>query len=104
VVPGGPGTPYGRDCVGESVEDVGARCDRVLERVRALVSPASAVAGAPDEDVALVAHGHVLRILAARWLGLPPASGSLLGLDTASVSRLGFEHGSPVLTLWNQVP
>jgi broad specificity phosphatase PhoE len=86
VIPGGPDTPYGQLCVGESV--------------RALVSPASALA--VDGDIALVAHGHVLRILAARWLGLSPASGALLGLDTASVSRLGFEHGHPCLTLWNQ--
>jgi broad specificity phosphatase PhoE len=55
-----------------------------------------------DGDIALVAHGHVLRVLVARWLGLPAASGALFGLDTASISRLGFEHGHPCVTLWNQ--
>jgi broad specificity phosphatase PhoE len=95
VVPGGPdGTP------GETVDQVGERCDRVIERIRPLVEPDSpqAVAG----DVALAAHGHVLRILAARWLGLPARGGAYFLLSTASVSALGFEHGRPALALWNQ--
>jgi probable phosphoglycerate mutase len=78
---------------GETVEDVGARTDRVLARVRPVFDR--------GERVALVAHGHLLRVLAARWLGLPPADGALLKLDAASVSRLGTEHDRPVLTLWN---
>lgn len=76
---------------GESVEDVGRRVDRVIERV----------AGIPG-DVALFAHGHVLRILAARWIGLPPGGGERLALDTASLSVLGTEHGTPVIRRWNQ--
>ena len=76
------------------------RCDRVIRRMRPLVAPDSEAA--LDGDVALVAHGHVLRVLVARWLGLPPADGALFLLDTASVSRLGFEHGRPVVALWNQ--
>jgi probable phosphoglycerate mutase len=97
VIPAGPdGFP------GESVEQVGARCDRVIARVRPLVAPDSR--NALDGDVALVAHGHVLRVLTARWLGLPPTGGALFQLDTASVSRLGFEHGLPVIALWNRTP
>lgn len=100
VVPGGPDTPYGQHLDGETVEEVGARCDKLIESLRALVSPASALA--VDGDIVLVAHGHVLRILTARWLGLEPAAGALFKLDTASVSRLGFEHGRPCITLWNR--
>ena len=97
VIPGEPGR-----FPGESVAHVGERCDRVIRRMRPLVAPDSDAA--LDGDVALVAHGHVLRVLVARWLGLPPADGALFLLDTASVSRLGFEHGRPVVTLWNLVP
>ena len=79
VLPGGPG-----GFPGETVEQVGARCDRVIERVKPLV-----------------AHGHVLRILAARWLGLPAAAGRYFLLSTASVSALGFEHERPAISLWN---
>lgn len=96
VVPGGPG-----GFPGESVQQVGERCDRVIERVRPLVSPDSpeALGG----DVALVAHGHVLRVLAARWLGLPARDGAHFLLGTASVSALGFEHERPVISLWNEM-
>jgi probable phosphoglycerate mutase len=76
---------------GETVEQVGARADRVLSRAR----------GAGGE-VTLFAHGHVLRILAARWLGLPAASGRWLGLDTASVSVLGHEEEQAVIHSWNE--
>jgi probable phosphoglycerate mutase len=97
VIPGGPdGFP------GETVEDVGTRCDRVIARVRPLVDPLSP--SRLDGDVALVAHGHYLRVLAARWLSLRPADGALFRLDTAAISRLGFEHDRPVLTEWNDVP
>lgn len=96
VVPGGPG-----GFPGETAQQVGARCDRVIERVRPLVEPGSPAA--LDGDVALVAHGHVLRVLAARWLGLPPNAGAYFLLGTASVSSLGFEHASPVIALWNQI-
>ena len=50
----------------------------------------------------MVASGHVLRVLCARWLGLPPDGGRYFRLDTATVSRLGFEHGQPVIDAWNQ--
>ena len=97
VVPGPPdGFP------GETVEEVGARCDRVIARVRPLVDPASA--SRIDGDVALVAHGHFLRVLAARWLSLRPADGALFKLDTAALSRLGFEHERPALAEWNNAP
>jgi broad specificity phosphatase PhoE len=80
---------------GETAADVGLRADRVIARVL----PAVALG-----DVALVSHGHFLRVLAARWLALPPTGGALFGLDTASVSVLGFEHGNRVIRHWNQLP
>lgn len=84
VIPGDAEHP------GESAADVGARADRVIARAKAA-----------EGRVALVAHGHFLRVLAARWLGLPPADGRLLKLDTGTYSRLGFEHAEPVVTTWN---
>jgi broad specificity phosphatase PhoE len=87
---------------GENAAQVGARCDRMIERLLPLVTADSP--DALDGDIVLVAHGHVSRVLAARWIGLPPAAGALFRFDTAAVSRLGFEHGTRVLTLWNQSP
>jgi probable phosphoglycerate mutase len=75
---------------GEAAGDVGARADAVLAEARAV-----------DADVALVAHGHVLRVLGARWLGLAPGDGRLLHLATAAISVLGFERETPVLQRWN---
>ncbi len=89
VIPGDAGHP------GEAVEQVGARADAVLARVRPLVA---------DGDVVLVSHAHFLRILAARWLGLPPADGRLLRLDTGTLSTLGSEHGQAVVLMWNAPP
>ncbi|TDD83578.1 histidine phosphatase family protein [Actinomadura rubrisoli] len=77
---------------GESVEHVGRRADAVLARVRPLLA---------DGDVAVVAHGHVLRVLTARWLGLDPGQGRLFALDTGTVSALGTEHDRPVIAAWN---
>ena len=91
VIPGDAEHP------GETVEQVGARVDRVLERVWAFL-------GDGDGDVALVAHGHVLRVLTARWLGLAPVDGRLFRLDTGTVSTLGAEHDEPVITTWNVPP
>ena len=82
---------------GETVAQVGARADRVLERVR------RALAG-DDRDVALVGHGHALRVLAARWIGLPPITGRCLRLDTATVSVLSKEHHWAALRQWNLSP
>jgi broad specificity phosphatase PhoE len=76
---------------GETPADVGARVDRVLDRARARLD---------DGDVALVAHGHVLRILTARWLGLDPQAGALFALPAGSYGILGHEHARPVLTAW----
>jgi probable phosphoglycerate mutase len=75
---------------GESVEAVGRRVDRVID-----------LALAADGDVALFGHGHCLRILAARWMGLPPEAGAMLELSTATVSRLGWERERRVVELWN---
>jgi len=80
---------------GETVEQVGERVDRVLRRVEPLLA---------DGDVALVAHGHVLRVLTARHLRLPPSGGRLFRLDTGTVSMLGHEHGEPVILSWNVPP
>ena len=77
---------------GESPAQVGARIDRVLDTVRPL-----AAAG----DVAIVGHAHSLRVLGARWVGLTPAGGALLRLDTATLSTLGAEHERMVILRWN---
>ncbi|MGZ6029646.1 MAG: histidine phosphatase family protein, partial [Myxococcaceae bacterium] len=77
---------------GETAEQVGVRVDRVLSEVRGI-----------DGDVALFAHGHVLRVLTARWLQTPPSMGERYALSTASVSVLGREHASEVIWLWNDV-
>jgi len=76
---------------GESPADVGVRVDRVLDRVRPRLD---------DGDVALVAHGHVLRVLTARWLRLDPEAGALFALPAGSYGVLGHEHARPVLTAW----
>jgi broad specificity phosphatase PhoE len=77
---------------GETPEQVGARLDRVLARARELLS---------EGDVALVGHGHALRVAGARWTGLPAAAGGLLALDTATLSILGYEHERQVIRHWN---
>ena len=76
---------------GESIEEVAARVDRVIPELRSI-----------DGDALLFAHGHVLRMLAARWLGLDPSGGRLFALDPATLSALGYERETPVVRLWNQ--
>jgi broad specificity phosphatase PhoE len=75
---------------GETPDDVGHRVDRVIAEVLTAGS-----------DVALVAHGHVLRVLTARWLEQPAAFGGRLRLDTGTISVLGFEREIRVITHWN---
>lgn len=75
---------------GETCDQVGARVDRVIARARAL-----------DGTVALVAHAHLLRILAARWLGLPARAGRHLTLDPGGWALLGWERETPVVERWN---
>jgi broad specificity phosphatase PhoE len=77
---------------GESPEQIAARLDRVLAQARELLD---------QGDVALVAHGHSLRVTGARWIGLPASGGGLLKLGTATLSTLGFEHENPVIDTWN---
>jgi broad specificity phosphatase PhoE len=89
IIPGGAVHP------GETAEQVGDRVDRVLRRVKPLLA---------SGDVALVAHGHVLRVLTARWLRLDPSDGRLFRLDTGTISTLGHEHGEPVILSWNVPP
>ena len=78
---------------GETAADVGARADRVLARARSA-----------QGDVLLFSSGHLLRTLAARWLGFEPSAGRYFQLSTASLSILGFEHdrAEPVIRLWNE--
>jgi broad specificity phosphatase PhoE len=89
VIPGDAEHP------GETIEQVAQRTDRVLARVAPLLA---------EGDVVLVAHGHVLRVLTARYLRLEPAAGRLFRLDTGTVSTLGTEHAEPVMTSWNMPP
>ncbi|MET9359682.1 histidine phosphatase family protein [Streptomyces sp. NPDC006632] len=90
VAPGPAGHP------GESPAEVAERADRVL-------AEAAPMLRGGDEDVVLIAHSHFLRVLTARYLGLPPSGGALVVLDTGAMSRLGREHGRPVITAWNTV-
>ena len=82
---GGPG--------GETAADVASRVDRVIAEARSV-----------EGNVLLFAHGHVLRVLAARWLGQAPEDGRLYALDTAALSVLGYEHQTAVISRWNQPP
>lgn len=75
---------------GETAEQVAARAHAVIAR--------AVMAGG---DVALFGHGHILRVLTACWLGLPPADGRLFALETGTVSKLGYERDTRVLLAWN---
>lgn len=75
---------------GETADQVGERLDRVIDRARFV-----------EGNTLVVAHGHCLRALAARWLGEPVASGRFYRLDTATYSVLGFEREQPVIDAWN---
>jgi probable phosphoglycerate mutase len=72
-----------------------------LAQVEARLRPTIAELSAADGDVAIFAHGHVLRILAALWIGMPPQGGSRLALATAKLSTLGWEHETAVVKAWN---
>lgn len=85
--PGPAGTP------GEQLAEVGARVERVIKRCEPVL--------ADGGDCVLVAHGHVLRILTATWLALPPIAGRLFALDPARLSALGYEHEQHVIVEWN---
>jgi probable phosphoglycerate mutase len=76
---------------GESIADIGARANRVLGRVCSIPG-----------DVAIFSSGHILRSIAARWLGMPVSFGKHLILNPASISILGFERETPALIQWNQ--
>jgi broad specificity phosphatase PhoE len=76
---------------GETLEEVAGRADRVVARIRAV-----------EGDVALFAHGHILRVIAARWLEQPPVEASRYSLATASLSLLGWERETPVIDRWNE--
>lgn len=78
---------------GEQLTDIHARTARVIEQCLPVVSSGG--------TCVLVAHGHVLRILTATWLGLEPIAGRLLALDPATLSILGFEHEQQVIRTWN---
>ena len=76
---------------GETAGEVAARVDRVIERVRA-----------KDGDALVFAHGHVLRVLAARWIAQPPSEGRYFELATGTVSVLGWERETPTIERWNE--
>ncbi len=75
---------------GEGPADVGARVDRVIARVREV-----------EGDVVLFAHGHLLRVLGARWIGLPPGAGQHFLLDTGTLDVLDYYRGAPAIKIWN---
>jgi len=77
---------------GESLEQVAARAGAALERLRPALE---------EGDVAVVAHGHLLRVLATVWVGLPPSVGAHLQLAPSSVSELSWHHGVPTIATWN---
>jgi broad specificity phosphatase PhoE len=78
----------------------GESLDQVAGRAKAVIDRASRI----DGDVALFAHGHILRVLAACWIGLPPVTGRYLALDTATISLLGHERQTRVIRQWNVAP
>jgi broad specificity phosphatase PhoE len=78
---------------GEVAAEVGARADHVIAEVRA-----------GGGDSIAFGHGHMLRVLAARWLGLAPAEGALFALATGTLSTLGYEHDAPVIRSWSELP
>jgi probable phosphoglycerate mutase len=78
---------------GESLEQVASRANAVIERAASI-----------EGDVALFAHGHILRVIAACWIGLPPVTGRYLALDTATISVLGYERKTRVIRQWNVAP
>ena len=77
---------------GESPEQITERIDRVLARAKEFLERG---------DVALIGHGHALRVVGARWVGLPAAFGGQLKLSTATLCTLGFDHGRPAIDAWN---
>ena len=85
------GVPPG-ETPGENADEVAERCRRVIRRVAGLLD---------DGDVALVAHGHTLRVLAAVWLGLPGSAGGLFTLEPATLCSLGVYRGHRVVETWN---
>ncbi len=76
---------------GESVEQVGLRADKIIGELRE-----------KSGDGLIFAHGHLLRILTARWLGLPPGDGRLFALSTGAISKVGYERDRPVILSWNE--
>jgi broad specificity phosphatase PhoE len=78
----------------------GESLDQVAGRAKAVIDRALLIQG----DVALFAHGHILRVLAACWIGLPPITGRYLALDTATISVLGYERQTSVVRRWNVAP
>jgi probable phosphoglycerate mutase len=94
IRPERPGwTVFGAGPVGgETADEVGARADRLLARVRPLLD---------DGEVALVGHGHFLRVVTARWLELDARAGRLFALDPGTISELDHEREQPVIRVWN---
>lgn len=88
-------THGGKGPGGETADEVAARLDRALAEAEPLLA---------QGDVAFIAHGHSLRVAAARWLGRPARDGREFKIDTASIAALGYEHEHHAITLWNLTP
>ncbi|MEY2849730.1 MAG: hypothetical protein RI885_2397 [Actinomycetota bacterium] len=89
------GVPAG-DSPGEDAEQVRVRASAAIARALPVLTA--------GQNVLFVAHGHLLRAVAAAWIGLPPASGAVFSLSTGTISELGFEHGRPIILRWNCRP
>jgi probable phosphoglycerate mutase len=87
---------------GESPAQVGARADRALAALRDALG--SSGSSEPEGDAVAFAHGHILRVLGARWIEMEVAAGSRLALSAGAVCELGYERDTPVLRLWNGGP
>ncbi len=93
--------PGDADHPGETLQQVAARIDRMLDRVRPLLRNSNSNSDA-DGDVAIVGHGHLQRVLTARWLGLDPSAARLLRHPhTGTISTLGYDREQPVISTWN---
>ena len=89
---------------GESPADVAARADRALEALRGQGNGDGDAEGGADGDAIAFAHGHILRVLGARWISMEPAFGARIVLSAGAVCELGFERETEVLALWNGGP
>ncbi|KAJ3172643.1 phosphoglycerate mutase 2 [Geranomyces variabilis] len=91
---------------GETAEDVGRRADRFIAKIRKLAAEIEGEDANAVRDILIFSHGHFLRVLAARWLGLPAKNGAMFAISTAAVSILGYDHDEtePCIKMWSLPP